>query len=304
MHARSTLSRRRFLSTVAAAGAATAVLGAEGRAEPQEQPASKIIGFTKPFQTASAAETADIVAEIGWDGIECPVRPKGQIEPERVEDDLPKTVEALRKVGREVTLITTGIKAVNPLTEKVLRTASKLGIRRYRLAFWSYSPDRPIPDQIAEVRAASLDLAALNKELGICGGHQNHSGSNCFGAPIWDIREAVKDCDPRYMGICFDIGHATIEGGLAWPIHARAMRPFYTAVFLKDFLWQKGVKGWQPEWCPLGDGAVHPEFFRTLKKSGYTGPISQHHEYEVGAGAAMIRAMKKDLAVLRRWLAA
>ena len=225
MDTRCTLSRRGFLSTVAAAGAATAVLGAEGRAEPENPPASKIIGFTKPFQTAGPAETADIVAEIGWDGIECPVRPKGQIEPERVEDDLPKMAEALRKVGREVTLLTTGIRAVNPLTEKVLRTASKLGIRRYRLAFWSYSPDRPIPDQIAEVRAASRELAALNKELGICGGHQNHSGSNCFGAPIWDIHEAIRDCDPRYMGICFDIGHATIEGGLAWPIHARLMRP-------------------------------------------------------------------------------
>ena len=65
------------------------------------------------------------------------------------------------------------------------------------------------------------------------------------------------------------------------------MRPFYMAVFVKDFAWQKGAKGWQPEWCPLGEGTVHAEFFQTLKKSGYSGPISQHHEYEVGSGTAM-----------------
>ena len=39
---------------------------------------------------------AELVAEVGWDGIECPVRSKGQVEPERVEEDLPKMVEALR----------------------------------------------------------------------------------------------------------------------------------------------------------------------------------------------------------------
>ena len=37
----------------------------------------KIIGFSKEFQTLNAEDIADIVAEIGWDGIECFVRPKG-----------------------------------------------------------------------------------------------------------------------------------------------------------------------------------------------------------------------------------
>jgi len=212
----------------------------------------KIIGFTKPFQTASPSQTAEIIAEVGWDGIECPVRPNGQIEPERVEEELPKLVEALQGVGREVTMITTGIKELNPVAERVLRTASRLGIKRYRLAFWTYRGDEPIPNQVAEIRAAMRDLAALNKELGLTGAHQNHSGSAFFGAPVWDIHEVVKDYDPRHLGICFDIGHATIEGGLSWPIEARLARPFYTAVFVKDFVWKKDEKGWNIEWCPLG----------------------------------------------------
>ena len=296
-------SRRGFLSTLGAAGAAISVLGTEALAVPETKPRNKIIGFTKPFQTATPSQTAEIVAEIGWDGVECPVRARGQIAPDRVEEDLPRLVDALKKVGREVTVMTTDIRRVDPLAEKVLRTASKLGIKRYRPAFWIYDANRPIPKQIAEIAAITRDLAALNKELGICGGHQNHSGARCFGAPIWDIYEVIKDCDPRYMGICFDIGHATIEGGLSWPTEARLMRPFYTAVFVKDFEWQKGVKGWELTWCPLGDGMVHPEFFQTLKKSGYDGPISQHHEYKLGTRAEMIKAMKKDLAVLKQWLA-
>ena len=288
-------SRREFLASTLSVGAAVSLLGPSLGAAAQPPMRSKVIAFSKPFQAATASETADIVAEIGWDGIECPVRSKGQIEPERVEEDLPRMVEALRKVGREVTLISTDIKAVNPRAEKVLRTASRLGIKRYRLAFWKYAADKPIADQIAEVRAATRDLAALNKELGICGGHQNHSGANYVGASVWDIYEVVKDCDPRYMGVCFDIGHARIEGGLSWPVRARLVRPFLAAVFVKDFTWQRGTKGWLPEWCPLGDGMLPPEFFHTLRDSAYCGPISQHFEYEVGRGAAMIQVMKKDL---------
>lgn len=300
----SPITRRDFLTGLAATGAAVSMLGSSTWAASEPKPRFKIIGFSKPFQTASPTQTADIVAEVGWDGIECPVRPKGQIEPERVEEDLPRMVEALQRVGREVTMITTGIQEVSPLAEKVLRTASKLGIKRYRLAFWNYTADRPIPAQVADIRAALRDLAALNKELGITGGYQNHSGANFFGAPVWDVYEAIKDCDPQHLGICFDIGHATIEGGLSWPIQARLMQPHYTAVFLKDFVWQKTPKGGRVEWCPLGEGLVSAEFFKKLKASKYEGPISQHHEYEVGSGAAMIQLLKKDLQVLRQWLAA
>jgi hypothetical protein len=40
-----------------------------------------------------------------------------------------------------------------------------------------------------------------------------------------------------------------------------------------------------------------------LKASAYTGPISQHHEYELGDHAAMTAYFKKDLAFLKSWLA-
>jgi len=263
-----------------------------------------IVGFTKPFQTASAERTAEIVSEIGWDGIECPVRPKGQIEPERVEEELPRLAEALRGAGREIAILSTGIKSLDPLAEKVLRTASKLGIRRYRLGFWHYNTQQSLEQQIAEIRSAMRDLAALNKELGLHGAHQNHSGVNYFGAPIWDIHQAVQEYNGDQFGICFDIGHATIEGGLSWPIQARLMRPYYMSVFVKDFRWNKSSKGWKAEWCPLGEGMVQREFFQMLKQTGYSGPICQHHEYELGTGAAMIAAMKKDLEVLKSWMRA
>jgi hypothetical protein len=72
---------------------------------------------------------------------------------------------------------------------------------------------------------------------------------------------------------------------------------------VKDFLWKKTPKGWDAAWCNLGDGMVNKAFFTELKKSAYAGPICQHHEYELGNDTEMAAHMRKDLQVLKSWLA-
>lgn len=296
-------TRRHFLKTAALAAAVSTVTRPVFAATPAAP--WKIIAFSKPFAQLSPDDTADLVADIGWDGIECPVRTKsGQIAPERVEEDLPKMVEAMKKRGKEVTIVTTEITKLDPLAEKVLRTSAKLGIKKYRLGFTKYTKDKPVTETVREVGAALKDIAALNKELGIQGGWQNHSGVDYVGAPLWDLWTMLRDLDPKHIGVCFDIGHATLEGGLSWPVQARLMEPYYVAVFLKDFFWEKGAKGWQPHWCPFGEGMVQKSFLTNLKASAYAGPICQHHEYKnLGTGPEMVANMKKDLATLREWLA-
>jgi len=294
-------TRRQFLTTAALAAAAVTAPRAFAAADSR----FKIIAFSKPFADLNYEDTADLVADIGWDGIECGVRAKaGHIAPEKVEDELPKMVEALKKRGKEVTIVTTEITKLNPLAERILRTSAKLGIKKYRFGFEKYAKDKPVPQTVSEVGAALKDLAAFNHELGIQGGWQNHSGADYVGGPIWDLWTMIKDLDPRDIGVCFDIGHATLEGGLSWPIQARLMEPFYVAVFLKDFRWEKGAKGWEPLWCSFGEGTVQQRFLTNLKKSAFTGPLCQHHEYKsLGTGKEMVANMKKDLATLREWLA-
>ncbi|MEZ0385802.1 MAG: twin-arginine translocation signal domain-containing protein, partial [Verrucomicrobium sp.] len=91
------MNRRQFLQrtslALGAAGLASASLPSTLMAQEKKAQPFQIIAFSKPFQTFSPKETADFVAEVGWDGIECPVRAKGQVLPERVEEDLPKMVE-------------------------------------------------------------------------------------------------------------------------------------------------------------------------------------------------------------------
>jgi len=262
-----------------------------------------IIVFSLPFQNLDAEQTADLVAECGYDGLEIPLRAKGQVEPERAPDDLPKFVEALAKRDRPLLLAATDITRIDqPHAETVLRTLATLGIRRLRLGPQSYDPGRPIEGQVSEIAAALKDIEAACRELGLQAGFQNHSGANRVGGPVWDVFSMIRHLDPKHMGFCFDIGHATVEGGLSWPIQARLAEPFYTAVLVKDFVWKKTQAGWAPDWCTLGEGVVGRAFFDWLKKTDYRGPIAQQFFYPLGDRRQMTVRMRSELQVLKGWL--
>lgn len=68
-----------------------------------------------------------------WSRLEGPVRADGQIVPETFEAELPRLVEALKKRGLALEIVTSDILAVTPRAEKVRRTAAMLGIRRFRI---------------------------------------------------------------------------------------------------------------------------------------------------------------------------
>src|SRR5438046_2024534 len=99
-------SRRGFIEASLLSVAATGLSAAENpAARPKDR--FKLIGFIKPFQNLPFDQLADTVAEVGWTGAEVPVRKDGAIEPERVEEDLPKLAEALARRKIDFTLVAT-----------------------------------------------------------------------------------------------------------------------------------------------------------------------------------------------------
>ncbi len=263
----------------------------------------KICAFTKPVQFLGFDELAEFMAELGFDGIEVAVRPGGHVLPERVEEDLPKLVEALKRRGLEITILTSGINsATQPDAEKVLRTAAKLGIERYRMLWWKYDLQRPIRAQLDAWRPGLKELVALNRAVGITGLYQNHAGADYLGAGLWDIYDLVKDFAPKELGLAYDIRHAQVEGGQSWPTHFQLVKAHVGAVCVKDYVWEKTrLKN-----VPLGEGRVEAKILQLVKAAKFKGPISLHVEY--GESSAdrkfFAEAFRKDFATLRQWLAA
>lgn len=301
----SSATRRDFLRAAGAGLVATGLLNTAIAADsnPNSQRQNAICVFTKPFNSLTFDELADRIAELGFDGIEAPIRPGGHIEPEAVPDELPKLVEALKKRGLEITVMTSDVNDPNdPVNERVLRTAASLGIRRYRMRYFKYDLAQPILQQLDSWRPQVRELAALNAELGITAVYQNHAGRNYCGAPLWDLQRLLDGIPVEHVGVAFDIRHATVEGTMSWPVSFQMLRPHIDTIYVKDFHWN-GVK---PENVPLGEGNISAEFFKLLAASDFKGPISLHKEYLDHRKPELVpehlAAIKRDFATLKTML--
>ena len=275
--------------------------------------------FSKHLHWLDYNEMAMVAADIGFDGLDLTVRPQGHVLPERVEEDLPKAMEAVKKAGKDIFMITTSIiDADDPVTGKILKTASSLGIRHYRLGWMYYDDKKPVGENISLVQTRLSKLALLNEKYSISGEYQNHSGIDIagiyFGGSVWDLSGILKTINSRWLGSQYDIYHATVEGANAWPIALKLISPFIRTLDIKDFQWSKKDGKWSSESVPLGEGMVDfKKYFGLLKQLRMSGPVSVHYEYPLGGAESgakvitmkreeIIKAMKKDLTILKNLL--
>ena len=286
-------SRRSFLGSMAAC-AVGASLG-HGRdlfASGEKKRPFPIHGFSKHFQDLNADALADFALKSRWDGVDLTVRKGGHITPDSVEKTLPAFVKTLRNAGLQVDMITTDIRdTTSPQNKSVLQTAAELGIRYYRLAYWTYDASIPVIKQLDQIKREVELIAKTNRQLKLTAGYQNHSGEKYIGASIWDAWYLLKDTDPSEVSMFFDIGHAVIEGGLSWPNDWRLVRSHVSAIYAKDFEWKQTNGSSRPAWCAYGQGIVPKRFYQILKEAGWSGPVSLHHEYDLPKNIAERQAV-------------
>ena len=284
------LSRREVL--FAATAAAAAGKSKAARSNPE------LCFFSKPLPELNFDQLGKAVREMGFEGVDLTVRPKGHVLPERVEQDLPRAVEQMAKHGVAVPMITTGLTSPSdPAARPTLRTAARLKIPYFKLGYMYYQGD-DIEKTLAQAKRDVEGLVALAREYGITAGFHNHSGLY-VGAPVWDIRAIIADSDANWIGYYFDPCHATAEGGSGgWQIALRLAMPRLKMVALKDFYWEKKDGKWRMKICPLGEGMVDlPKFFSALARERFTGPLSVHIEYDP---SDVIAATGRDVALVKK----
>lgn len=253
-----------------------------------------------------------MLKELGVAGPDLTVRSGGLVAPKRVAEELPKAVAAFRKEGLSVPMISTGLTSIrDPAARPTLATAGKLGIRYFKLGYYSYDDTRNWRARLDETRASLRPLLQAAREAGVQAGLHNHAGPSVGGA-LWDGWELLQALDARDVGFYFDPAQATIEGGNhAWKLNFERASERLKMVAIKDFVWEKRDGQWRTRWVPLGEGMVRwPEFFRMLARASFTGPISLHIEYDPGGATKAARyenslaAAARDLAFLRGQLRA
>lgn len=308
------LSRRKFTKISAAALGGIPLMGFDNpflNTKSNSNEDIKVNLFSKHLQFLDYNQMSEAAAEMGFDGLDLTVRPKGHVLPERVNDDLPKAVAAMKKNGINPGVMTTNVWDINdPEQKKVLETASNLGFTHYRTGWLKYPEDVTIRESQALYGKQAKELEAVNKVLGLIGCYQNHAG-NHVGAPIWDLPPILDATDNEHIGAQYDIRHAVVEGGNSWELGLRQIKKYIKSIVIKDFKWGLIDGKWKPINTPLGEGMVDfKHYFSLLKKYKINVPVSLHLEYGLGGAehgdtkisidkSEVFAQMKKDLKFLR-----
>lgn len=280
------MQRRNFIKTtgLSVTGISLAGTGTAGSIRNGKAVKRPVCAFTKCLQFLTFDQMGEVLAKLGFDGADVPVRPGGQIEPKNVKTELSQAVKTLRKHGVEIPMMVTAITDPSePFAMETLQAAADSGIRYYRMGWLAYEFSKSIQENLDTYRRNFEKLAKVNEKLGIHGGYQNHSGTH-VGAPVWDLYELLKDLDPRYMGVQYDIRHAVTEAGYSWKLGMKRIEPWIRTIDIKDFVWGKNPNGtWKHQNVPLGEGMINfDEFLKEYADLKIEAPVSIHYEYDLG----------------------
>ena len=161
--------------------------------------------FTKPWRTQSSEELGELVSGLGFTGVEFPLRPGFQAEPEHAERDLPRLAAVLKRFNVDITSV------ASVTTEPVFAACEAAGVPVIRIMVkadpslgWMKSMD---------ARKKELEaLLPLCEKYGVSVAVQPHYG---FGiSSTMELRYLLNDFDPRLIGAAWDSAHSALAGEL------------------------------------------------------------------------------------------
>lgn len=261
--------------------------------------------FSKHLPALNWDDLGRAVKDAGFDGVDLTVRTGGHVLPERAVEDLPRAIDAIRRHGLTVPMITTEIVSASDRTARpLLEAAGKAGVRFFKPGYWKWGL-KDVHADIEECGRALAELTALARASGVAMGFHNHAGN--LGSAIWDIAPQIEKLEKAWAGFYYDPRHAVAEGGGgAWKAATKLVAPRLKMIAIKDFFWEKRATGWAIRDCPTGEGMVDWTWFASaMRDAHYEGPVSLHLEYEIpGATPAerttrTLDAARRDLGVIR-----
>ncbi len=252
--------------------------------------------FTKPWPDLSLDELGSQVAGMGFDGVELPVRPGYQVDPDNAARLLPVAADTLKRHGVEV------VSVAGPCNEGMIRACGDAGAAVLRIML-------PIPKEtdylgcIDRARREWESLLPVLEASGVTLGIQNHKGR--FLTHAMHLHHALLGYDAKHIGAVWDAAHEAFAGSdpeLALDV----VWPYLCMVNLKNGIWERGevdalgVQHWKSRWVPGHEGLCDwPRVIGELKRRGFRGDVCLTAEYTEPNVKVVERLVTQDLTLAK-----
>jgi len=255
--------------------------------------------FSKIMREESVEQLAEKVKSLGFSGIEFPVRPGYQCEPENVSTDLVPLVKRLRDdFGIEVPIITNGHDPSMAKIQALYEACGEAGVEFIRPGYWGVSGMNYWEAYDAAIKQLK-GLERLSEKCGVKTAIHMHVGKlltpNCLGTQL-----LARECDPQYVGVYLDPGHMALDGE-DYEMGLGIVKSHLCLVGVKNSCYIGSKGNWGTSWVPLADGLVPwDKVIQLLKGIGYEGVLCFHAEYSEHDRAAEL--VKADLQYIKSML--
>lgn len=231
--------------------------------------------FTKPWRMP-IGELGAFVGRLGFTGVELPVRPGFQVEPEDVGRGLPEAAKILADRGVAIGSI------AGPTDERTIAACAEAGVPVIRICV-GIPKETDYFTAISEYRRQWDALVPLLDRHGVTLGIQNHCGR--FLANAMGIHHAIAQYDPRHIAAVWDPAHCALVG----EIDSLALDILWgrlCIVNLKNAIWRnsEGPEAAQAKWSVYWTSgrqglADWSGVARLLRERGWSGDICLSAEY-------------------------
>jgi len=249
--------------------------------------------FTKPWKMPTA-ELGEFVAELGFDGVELPVRPEYQVEPENVTSGLPEAAKRLAEQGVAICSI------AGPKDEATIVACAEAGVPIIRVCE-SVGVDEGYLAAEARMQREYDELVPLLDRHGVTLGVQNHC-DRCIASAM-GLRHLIEKYDPKHVAAVWDPAHCGLDGELP-ELSVDILWSHLCMVNLKNAIWlrQNGPEAEVAEWRSYWTSGRHglcswPSVGEELKKRSYEGVVCLTAEYS--DHDSVERLIAEDLAFAR-----
>ncbi len=247
--------------------------------------------FTKPWKEQSLEQLAALVAQMGFDAVEYPLRSGYQVGPQDGAAGMRRLAEAFGKEGVAVASIACGIDVrysqdgnkVLGVNEELFYGCREAGASVIRIC-QGLRPELGFQQNLDAIRRQYDAFLPMCEKYGVTVGVQMHCGRSIANSA--ETLLLLQGYDPKYIAAVWDSGHS----GLAGSVPAMAIDMLWDRLCMVNFkaAYRRRTNGpeaaeaqWEEYWT-TGRNACGSwrEAVRTLAGRGYEGVVCLPAEYD------------------------